>query len=60
MPAEPGIKRTVAFSDRQNLFHAAKNVFGYIYPSCDLLLRARGVRQARGLRATTCSTMIVV
>jgi hypothetical protein len=28
MPAEPAVKRTVAFVDGQNLFHNARNVFG--------------------------------
>lgn len=29
MPDEPPIKRTIAFVDGQNLFHAAKEAFGY-------------------------------
>jgi hypothetical protein len=29
MPAEPAIKRAVAFVDGQNLFYAAKTAFGY-------------------------------
>lgn len=29
MPDEPLIKRTVAFFDGQNLFHATKEAFGY-------------------------------
>ena len=35
MPLEPGVKRTVAFVDGQNLFYAAKDAFGYEYPNFD-------------------------
>jgi uncharacterized LabA/DUF88 family protein len=48
MPAEPATKRTVAFFDGQNLFHAAKTAFGYVYPNFDPLLLARAVCQAKG------------
>ena len=37
MPAEPVMKRTIAFFDGQNLFHAIKETFGYTYPSPDKL-----------------------
>ena len=30
---EPTIKRTIAFVDGQNLFHAAREAFGYPYPN---------------------------
>lgn len=33
MPAEPQIKRAIAFVDGQNLFYAAKLAFGYTYPN---------------------------
>jgi len=36
MPTEPSIKRTVAFVDGQNLFHAAREAFGYSYPNYDV------------------------
>jgi len=38
MPPEPAIKRTVAFVDGQNLYHAARESFGYTHPNrpCDL------------------------
>ena len=36
MPDEPSIKRTIAFIDGQNLFHAAKEAFGFTYPNYDL------------------------
>ncbi len=35
MPKEPTVKRTVAFFDGQNLFHAAREAFGYTYPNYD-------------------------
>jgi hypothetical protein len=61
MSAEPALKRTVAFFDGQNLFHAAKTAFGYVYPNYDPFLLARALRsETKGLRATTYSTMIVV
>jgi len=31
MPAEPTVKRAIAFIDGQNVFHAARNAFGYTY-----------------------------
>lgn len=37
MPAEPAIKRTISFFDGQNLYHAAKAAFGYIYPNYVIL-----------------------
>jgi uncharacterized LabA/DUF88 family protein len=36
MPTEPPNKRVVAFVDGQNLFHAAKDAFGYPYPNYDI------------------------
>jgi uncharacterized LabA/DUF88 family protein len=33
---EPAIKRSWAFVDGQNLFHAAKQAFGYSYPNYDI------------------------
>lgn len=33
---EPAIKRAWAFVDGQNLFHAAKQAFGYSYPNYDV------------------------
>jgi len=43
MPVEPARKRVVAFFDGQNLFHAAKEAFGYKFPSFDPLLLAKAV-----------------
>ncbi len=46
MVTEPAIKRAVAFIDGQNLFYAAKNAFGYLYPNYD----------ASALAETICKT----
>jgi len=35
MPDEPSVKRAIAFFDGQNLFHAAKEAFGYSFPNFD-------------------------
>jgi uncharacterized LabA/DUF88 family protein len=48
MPAEPDAKRAVAFFDGQNLFHAAKEAFGYSFPNFDPLKLAEAVCAARG------------
>jgi uncharacterized LabA/DUF88 family protein len=48
MPAEPAVKRTVAFIDGQNLFYAAKHAFGYAWPNYDVVKLARAVSQAKG------------
>jgi uncharacterized LabA/DUF88 family protein len=36
MSAEPRVKRTRAYVDGQNLFHGAKEAFGYTYPNYDI------------------------
>jgi uncharacterized LabA/DUF88 family protein len=42
MLIEPTAKRTVAFFDGQNLFHGAREAFGYSYPNyCPLSLATR-------------------
>jgi hypothetical protein len=43
MPAEPTVKRTIAFVDGQNLFYAAKYAFGYSWPNYDPLKLAQAV-----------------
>lgn len=48
MPAEPAVKRTIAFFDGQNLFYAAKYAFGYNWPNYDPLKLASAVCQAQG------------
>lgn len=35
---EPTVKRVVAFVDGQNLFHAAREAFGYTFPNYDIAL----------------------
>jgi uncharacterized LabA/DUF88 family protein len=45
MPPEPAVKRTVAFIDGQNLFHSAREAFGYPYPNYDVLALASRVCQ---------------
>ena len=43
MPLEPTAKRTIAFIDGQNLFHNARNAFGYNFPNYDVQKLARAV-----------------
>lgn len=50
MPLEPTDKRAVAFIDGQNLFHAAKDAFGYTYPNYDPLALARKVCETQSWR----------
>ncbi len=40
---EPSAKRTVAFVDGQNLYHAVREAFGYTYPNYDILALAKRV-----------------
>ncbi len=48
MPAEPAVKRVIAFFDGQNLFYAARYAFGYSWPNYDPLKLAQAVCQAQG------------
>ena len=48
MPAEPAVKRIMAFFDGQNLFYAAKHAFGYSWPNYDPLKLAQALCGARG------------
>jgi uncharacterized LabA/DUF88 family protein len=48
MPAEPALKRAVAFFDGQNLFYGVKYAFGYNWPNYDPLKLAQAVCQAQG------------
>jgi uncharacterized LabA/DUF88 family protein len=48
MPTEPPVKRAVAFFDGQNLFHAAREAFGYTYPNYDPLALALSICQQQG------------
>jgi uncharacterized LabA/DUF88 family protein len=46
-PSEPSDKRVVAFIDGQNLFHAAREVFGHDDPNYDPLALSRAVCAAQ-------------
>jgi len=48
MLAEPAIKRTVAFIDGQNLFHATKYAFGYTFPNFDALKLSQEICKRQG------------
>lgn len=48
MTAGPSIKRTVVFVDGQNLFHAAREAFGYTYPNYDVVALSEKVCQGQG------------
>ncbi len=48
MPAEPPVKRAVAFVDGQNLFYAARKAFGYPFPNYNPKALAQRVNSARG------------
>ena len=48
MPPEPPVKRAVAFIDGQNLFHAAREAFGYTYPNYDVSALARQICTGQG------------
>jgi uncharacterized LabA/DUF88 family protein len=45
---ETSIKRAIAFVDGQNVFHAAKQAFGYSYPNFDPKLLTEVVAAANG------------
>ena len=48
MMIEPRRKRTVAFIDGQNLYHAAKAAFSYSFPNYDPELLAKAVCDRQG------------
>jgi uncharacterized LabA/DUF88 family protein len=48
MLVEPVVKRTVAFVDGQNLYHAAKEAFGYTYPNYDVKTLAQALSTSKG------------
>jgi hypothetical protein len=45
---EPPVKRTFAFFDGQNLFHHAKEAFGYTYPNFDPKKLTESICLAKG------------
>ncbi|HEY0558596.1 MAG TPA: NYN domain-containing protein [Thermoanaerobaculia bacterium] len=48
MPAEPTVKRAIAFFDGQNLFHAARKAFGYTFPNYDPVALAETICAKQG------------
>ena len=48
MPAEPAVKRAIAFIDGQNLFRCSKTAFGYTFPNYDVQALADDVCQQHG------------
>lgn len=48
MGQEPEIKRAFVFVDGQNLFHSAREAFGYTYPNYDVIALANRVCLAQG------------
>lgn len=48
MPSEPSCKNAIVFFDGQNLFHTARQAFGYTYPNYDVLKLAQAVCSAHG------------
>lgn len=48
MAIEPSVKRTFAFFDGQNLFHHAKEAFGYTYPNFDPRKLTESICSVRG------------
>jgi uncharacterized LabA/DUF88 family protein len=51
---EPTHKRAVVFVDGQNLFHSAKDAFGYTYPNFDLRLLAEAICTAQSWDIVEC------
>jgi len=43
MADEPATKRAVVFFDGQNLYHGAREAFGYTYPNFDPVELAKAV-----------------
>jgi uncharacterized LabA/DUF88 family protein len=48
MPAEPDVKRAIAFIDGQNLFHNSRSAFGYTHPNYDVQKLAQAVCAGQG------------
>jgi len=48
MACEPTVKRAITFIDGQNLFHAAREAFGYTYPNYDVVCLSKAICQAHG------------
>jgi uncharacterized LabA/DUF88 family protein len=52
MLIEPQVKRVVAFIDGQNLFHAVREAFGFIFPNYEVVKLATAVCQLQGWSLT--------
>ncbi len=48
MSSRPPVKRAVVFIDGQNLFHAAREAFGYTYPNFDVTALAKRLCAGQG------------
>ena len=48
MPAEPTTKRAIAFIDGQNLFHAAREAYGYTFPNYNVVALSKTVCDRNG------------
>lgn len=48
MNREPPVKRTVVFVEGQNLYHAAREAFGYTCPNYDVVALAKQVCKGQG------------
>jgi len=48
----PPVKRAVVFIDGQNLFHAAREAFGYTYPNFDVTALAKQLCAGQGWKLT--------
>jgi len=48
MPSEPSLKRTIAFVDGQNLYHAVRESFGYTYPNYDVVALSQAMCRKMG------------
>ncbi len=54
MPSEPVNKSAVAFIDGQNLFHSAREAFGYTFPNFDALALAKTICEGKGWNLLQC------
>lgn len=52
MQQEPTNKRTITFIDGQNLYHAAREAFGYTYPNYDVKALAEEICRMKGWQMT--------
>lgn len=51
---EPVLKRAIVYVDGQNLFHSAKDAFGYAFPNFDINLLAQSVCATNGWDLAEC------